>query len=69
MLNITIIERRQGFRPIVENRAAKSAYVCPIYMDTYRDALKVAKDAAAQMGGAHDATIERKTYEKFAGLV
>ena len=69
MLHITIIERKDGFKSIVEDRAAKTAYVCPIYMDSYRDALKIAKDAASQMGGADGATIERKTYAKFAGLV
>jgi hypothetical protein len=62
MLTITIIERRAGFRAIVEDRAARRAYVAPIFMDTYRDALKVAKEAARNMGGeaaARAAHIER----------
>lgn len=68
MLNITIIESRKGFRAIVENRAAKSCYVAPCYMDSYRDALKVAQEAAPLLGGMAGAIIERKTREKFPGL-
>ena len=66
MLTITIIENRKGFRPIVEDRAAKRAYVCPTYLDTKRDALKVAKDAAPQLGDFSTATIEHVVREKFS---
>lgn len=65
MLTITIIENRKGFRAIVEDRDAKSAYVCPIFMDTYRDALKVAKEVAPTMGNLQTAIIERVVREKF----
>ena len=68
MLNITLIESRKGFRAIVENRADKTAYVAPIYMDSYWDALTVAKEAAPLLGDIAGAVIERKTRERFPGL-
>ena len=61
-LNITIIQRKQGYKAIVEDRDAKKAYVCPIFMDTYAQALKVAKEAAPLVGNPSNPIIERKSY-------
>ena len=54
MIDVTIIERATGFRVIVEDRDERIAYVAPCMMDTYHDALHVARHGCEALGASLD---------------
>ena len=66
MIDITIIERSTGFRVIVEDREERVAYVAPCMMDTYYDALHVARHGCEALGACiDDARITRIVKQKY----